>query len=117
MTFNRGNNRAAKLNALLVLEIRRKYATGQYTQARLAREHKVSGGTIFNIVNELTWQNVPAAEANDQEIAMSAALKPVPFDEAASLARLDKLMNEANELRQKDQRSNDLLDELNKGDY
>lgn len=72
--FQRGNSRAAKLNAAQVYEIREKYQNGNYTQARLCREYGVNLNTIGRIVRGEAWQAVPEP------------LKPVDLD--ATIARL-----------------------------
>ncbi len=117
-SFQRGNQRAAKLNPLVVQEIRRKYALPrrEWTQARLAREYQVSVGTIYNIVNHLTWQSVGLNyEPGEQAVAMAAALEPVRLDSEASMERLDKLLKEAQEIKNEELKGDRMLDEL-KGD-
>jgi group I intron endonuclease len=49
------NSPNAKLNIKMVKEIRKKYATGKYTQNKLAKEYSVSSWTIGSVVNNLSW--------------------------------------------------------------
>ncbi len=65
--FSKGNTKASKLTAVLVLEMRMKYAlpTKEYTIARLSREYHVSLTTASNVVNGVTWQNVPMPERQE----------------------------------------------------
>lgn len=58
--FNQGNTKACKLNGVQVMEIREKYASGEYTQSRLSREYLVSISTIRNIVTGVSWQELPS---------------------------------------------------------
>jgi len=46
----------AKLTFEEVCEIRRKYIPKKYSQYKLAKEYKVSRGTIQNILNNRTWR-------------------------------------------------------------
>lgn len=60
--FNAGEKHPfAKLNEFQVMEIRRLYATGEYTNRQLTEMFNVSGGTISNIVNWRIWKHVGAA--------------------------------------------------------
>ena len=47
-----------KLTEQEVMEIRAKYATGNYIQKQLADEYNVSGKQISKIVNRLHWKHV-----------------------------------------------------------
>lgn len=49
------SGRSARLTDSSVLEIRRKYETGSYSQLGLAREFNVSQPTVFRVVNNLSW--------------------------------------------------------------
>lgn len=84
MTFNQGNTKASKLTGVEVMEIRQKRASGVYTLDRLAREYHVTSNTIRNIVNMVTWQNLPGVEPAHV------------MDEAAarSMRKLGELMGE-----------------------
>lgn len=73
MTFSMGNTKAGKLTPVLVIEIREKYATRLYTQARLSREYHVSINTIRNVVGGVTWQDVAMIEP--QDVIDEAALR------------------------------------------
>lgn len=48
----------AKLTTKMVLEIRRLYATGRYTQYQLAAQFRVNQPRISKIVNQLIWKRV-----------------------------------------------------------
>lgn len=48
----------AKLNVNLVLDIIKKYETGNYSQRDLNKEYGVSQSTINNILNKKIWKNV-----------------------------------------------------------
>lgn len=48
----------AKLTKEIVLEIRDKFDTNNYTKAELAREYNVNWVTISNIVRRQTWRNI-----------------------------------------------------------
>lgn len=69
MTFSANNRKAAKLTGEQVISIRQKYALPgrQYTQDRLAREYQVSVNTIRNIVNGVTWQQLPMIATTAEE--------------------------------------------------
>ena len=49
------NNGQAKLNFKIADEIRIKYATGNYTKTKLAKEYNVGRTTVNDIVNNLRW--------------------------------------------------------------
>lgn len=119
MTFSRGNAKAAKLNALKVLEIRDKYASGDYTQGRLAREYGVTAGTIFNIVNGLTWQRALLVET-DQAIAARAAQAAPSFAPEAIQRSAEgvmaRLMAEVQAEKTAEVNVDKQLDELQTGD-
>lgn len=56
---NKGEDqRSAKLTETQVLEIRRLYATGDYTQKGLAAEYSITQGTLAQIVNRKTWKHI-----------------------------------------------------------
>lgn len=52
------NNEQAKLNAPEVLEIRKKYDSGDYSQQKLAREYGVSREQIGRIVRGIDWKHL-----------------------------------------------------------
>ena len=81
--FGQGNTKASKLTGVEVMQIREKYASGMYTQARLSREYHVSINTIRNVVTGVTWQDLPGCVP--QEVVDEAALR--------SQRRLDELMS------------------------
>lgn len=81
--FNQGNTHASKLTGAEVMEIREKYASGLYTQARLSREYQVSITTIRNIVHGVTWQNLPGVIP--QHVVEEGAMR--------SMRRLDELLS------------------------
>ena len=56
--LNKGRYRK-KLTEKEVLEIRAKYATGEYTYQQLADEYGVSQTTIGEIVNYKIWRHLP----------------------------------------------------------
>jgi hypothetical protein len=51
------NNPAARLNWLLVREIREKYATGDYRQEDLADEYSVGKVTVTHVLANRTWHD------------------------------------------------------------
>jgi len=73
MVFSAHNKKAAKLTGEKVMDMRKKYATGDYTQARLSREFQVSISTIRNVLSGITWQELPLVKSDD-EIMTQAAL-------------------------------------------
>ena len=85
MTFTAHNNKAAKLTGEKVMDMRAKYATGDYTQARLSREFQVSISTVRNVLNGITWQTLPLVKSED-EIMTDAKL--LEHRAAESLKRL-----------------------------
>lgn len=130
MTFNKGNTKASRLNAIKVLEIRRRYAGGGCTMGQLSREYGVTSGTISNIINGLTWQHVGLVET-DRSIATRAAhamalpeeidasqerLRRMLADEAEAQANgpvvLEKLMKEIAERKVRETKVNEQLAEL-----
>lgn len=66
------------------MEIREKYASGLYTQARLSREYHVTIGTIRSIVNGLTWQELPSVTPH--HVVEEGAMR--------SLRKLDALLSD-----------------------
>ena len=48
--------RLARLNWHAVREMREKYATGEFSQAALARAYGVAEGTVFAVVHHRTWK-------------------------------------------------------------
>lgn len=70
MRFHKRNSLAAKLVAEQVVEIRRKYATGEHTQGGLAREYKISVVQIGRILRGESWQGLPT-EPTQEEIDRS----------------------------------------------
>lgn len=61
------NRKNAKLSAAKAFQIRQDYAVGGKTQAQLAVEHGVSLNTIRNVLQGVTWQQVPMPVAGEQE--------------------------------------------------
>ena len=51
-------NNKARLTEEQVIDIRRKYDSGEMTQIELAKEYNVGWSTIYNIVNRLTWKHI-----------------------------------------------------------
>jgi len=52
------DNHAAKLTADKVIEIRRRFAAGENTQAQLSREFGVGAGRISDIVKRKLWAHI-----------------------------------------------------------
>lgn len=65
--FRSNNSKAAKLTGQQVVEIREKYNSFGYTQARLSREYTVSISTIANIVRGVSWQQLPLMKTPSME--------------------------------------------------
>lgn len=94
--FRLRNKKASKLSGPEVMEIREKYASGIYTYNRLAREYHVTSNTISNIVNGITWQELPQAEAHEEmdEVILRSMRKvaemtePVAVDPTAAAVEL-----------------------------
>ena len=89
MTFSRGNAKAARLTAMQVMDMRAKYASGDYTYERLSREFQVTPNTVRNVVLGLTWQRMPRIEheaAIDERMARTAY--PPVVDEETLKARM-----------------------------
>lgn len=120
MTFAVHNTRGSKLKAAQVLEIREKYAGGGYTFNRLAREYHVTSNTISNIVNGITWQQVPKVESesdleygaklSQKRLLKMLAADPPPNDPGLA----ERLMREAQVVRDRDLGAERALDELAK---
>lgn len=51
-------NPKARLTEEQVIEIRRKYDSGEMTQMEIAKEYNVGWSTIHNIVFRLTWKHI-----------------------------------------------------------
>jgi hypothetical protein len=51
------HNGASKLTAVMVAEIRNRYATGRATQRALAEEYSVHRNTIFSIIHNRLWRS------------------------------------------------------------
>ena len=51
-------NAGSKLKNKDILDIRRLYKTGNFSQRKIAAMFAVSGANVFNIVNSKTWINV-----------------------------------------------------------
>ena len=51
-------NSKARLTEEQVIDIRRKYDSGEMTQMELAKEYNVGWSTIHNIVFRLTWKHI-----------------------------------------------------------
>jgi len=96
MTFTKHNRKASKLTAEQVLEIRALYTMRGVTQPMLARQFGVSGTTISNIVNGVTWQGV-VEEMNGPVLnhppPRGAAVQPTDEEIARSVARLREKLN------------------------
>lgn len=58
--IGRENHWAAVVTADIVQEIRREYANGGITQAKLGEVYGLSTTAIWNIVNEYTWKDIDA---------------------------------------------------------
>lgn len=52
------NGPSAKLTNIIVIEIRTKYSTNNYTQRELSKEYNVSQANISDIINYNTWQDI-----------------------------------------------------------
>ena len=70
MKFGNGNSRAAKLTPEIVNDIRRKYASGRWTQGKLARETQVTVAQIGRIVRFEAWQDLPPPLPSPEELEM-----------------------------------------------
>ena len=57
-SFRGTNNPKARLTEEQVIEIRRKYDSGEMTQKEIAKEYNVGWSTIHNIVLRLTWTHI-----------------------------------------------------------
>jgi hypothetical protein len=85
--FQRRNQRASKLTAGQVYEIRQKYNEG-ISQGQLCREYNVSIGQIGRIVRGESWRNMPppprvptAEEIEASAKRLEAMLKETPDDD------------------------------------
>lgn len=93
-SFGRGNKRASRLTGEDVLTIRERYAMERgCTQARLAREFQVTVGTIANIVNRLTWQNISGDDGAPIEPPPLNPRPKGPKDLEASMAKMQRLLD------------------------
>jgi hypothetical protein len=104
--FSAKNHKASKLTGEQVLAIRQKYALPghQYTYDRLAREYHVSSNTIRNIVNGVTWQNLPLVQST-AEIATEAKLSELrmqAFGEAFEAGLIPRAEEKRPELTEDD---------------
>lgn len=52
------NNKQSKLNEQQVLEIRKKYKSGEYSQQKLANEYQISRSQIRRIINCVGWMHL-----------------------------------------------------------
>ena len=52
------NNKQAKLTTPEVIEIRRLYEMGQYSQTEIANQYGVSRKCISHIINRTTWAHI-----------------------------------------------------------
>jgi hypothetical protein len=96
-SFVQGNKRAARLRGEQVIEIRERYATERgCTQARLSRDYGVTVGTIANIVNGLTWQNITGGDEVDRP--PPHAIPPPMPSEAELHKQIDQAMARAKAL-------------------
>lgn len=59
----KGRHGGAKLNRATVARFRERYAVGDATQEKLAKEAGVKQQTVSNAINKVTWQHV----ANEEE--------------------------------------------------
>ena len=67
-TSNRGERcGTAKLTAEDVMEIREKYATGNYFQYELGRQYNVSKAHMHRIVNRKVWTHLPKTTGDNDE--------------------------------------------------
>jgi hypothetical protein len=119
--FRMGNTRASKLTPVQVLEIRDKWASGQFSQAQLSRAYQVTITTIRNVIYGVTWQHLPPIIPQEQ-IALEAKVsqsrlpqaEPVKISEETQA----KLLAELATLGDKptaEKRSDPIEDYLNKG--
>ena len=74
--FHRGNKRAAKLTAEQVQDIRRRAATGRWTQRALSAEFEVTVVQIGRIVRREVWMDLapPALSASQEADTMKRLL-------------------------------------------
>ena len=94
MTFTQNNQRAAKLTGEQVVEIRERYALEGVSQAQLSREFQVTIGTIRNILNGTTWQNITAGTGLPKR-PRNAPQKALTEDEAReAMERLSQIKPE-----------------------
>lgn len=86
MPFSKGNAKASKLDAMKILEIRKRYATQnpKVTYEQLSREFTVTPGTIRNIVLGLTWQHVTEVPTDQAILRRMAAASTVVVPEGAA---------------------------------
>ncbi len=111
--FQKGHNKAAKLTAANVQDIRAIYAAGDATQGELSRDYKVSVVQIGRIVRGESWQSLPALPPSHREMEVSAqrilqAQAEIVKEQEGDGSGLARLQGEAGELRKADR----LLDEL-----
>lgn len=52
-----GNGRAV-LNEETVLEIRKKFETGNFTKSEIAREYGIGRSTLYSILDRVTWTHI-----------------------------------------------------------
>jgi hypothetical protein len=121
MKFRLGNTKASRLTAVGVMEIREKWASGEYTQTQLSREYQVSITTIRNIIQGVTWQRLPAIIPQEQ-IALEAKVSQARLPQAEPVKISEetqaKLLAELATLGEKpaaERRSDPIEDYLNKG--
>ena len=92
MTFKTGNRQGGRLTAEQVLAIRERYAHERITQGALAREYMVSIGTIRNVLDWVTWQNVGRPQDESMKPPHHRVTQPTQEQIDSSASRLAKLL-------------------------
>ena len=103
--FRSGNKKAAKLTAEQVNDIRRRAASGRWTQRALGEEFDITVVQIGRIVRREVWRDLPPPQASSAE-------------QALAMRRLLALQASLGEIPQspKEQFVGNLLDELGDND-
>lgn len=115
--FTYRNNKAAKVTAPLVIEMRARWARGNVTQAQLCREYGLSVVQMGRILRGESWQNV-AMPLGEEDMAASAQRMlavQAERDNApppAFVSLTEKLANDVVKQRAKEFLGDDLLAEL-----
>lgn len=52
-------SKSAKITEAMVVEIRNRYAVGDVSQRRLARECRITQAIVWQVLNHKTWKHVP----------------------------------------------------------